>query len=85
MALVYYPKLTLITVILNSARPTGITVFHVVPCQMLFKSPDRQDLPLYCCPCLRVYELVIEIEQACQAAAFVSEAMMSIYTYIYII
>ena len=26
-------------------------VFHVVPCQMLFETPDRQDLLLYCCPC----------------------------------
>ena len=26
-------------------------VFQVVPCQMVFESPDRQDLPLYYCPC----------------------------------
>ena len=36
---------------------------------MIFESPDRQDLPL--ARVIRVYDLGIKIEQACQAATFV--------------
>ena len=52
---------------------------HVVPCQMLFESPDRQDVLLYCCLCyIRVYDLGKEIKQPCQAATFVSDAMLGV-------
>ena len=45
---------------------------------MLFESPDRQNLLLYCCGVICVYELGKEIEQACQPATFVSEAMLGV-------
>ena len=45
---------------------------------MLLESPDRQDLPLIIARVIRVYYLGIEIEQACQAATFVSEAMLRV-------
>ena len=46
---------------------------------MLFENPDRQDLLLYCCRgVICVNALGKEIEQACQTATFVSEAMLGV-------
>ena len=44
---------------------------------MLFESQDRQDLRFIVVCVICVYDLGKEIEQACQAAAFVSEAILS--------
>ena len=45
---------------------------------MLFGSPDRQDLLLYCVRVICVYDLGKEIQQACQASTFVSEANLRV-------
>ena len=53
-------------------------VFHMVPCQMLSKIQKYKIYRFIVVSVMCVYDFCEEIEQACQAATFVSEAMLRV-------